>query len=559
MLVPIPTLRAQVADDGRTIHLYGYSPDLLDFFRRLPRSRFDAQRNRWTCAAYDSVAWRIAKQDGLIARVSLDLPLAEMADRFAHSQDAADSYRRGVTTAAQPECRATDGWRHQVIAYNVAQWFDACLLAMGMGTGKSWVAVNCVVNWNCRRTLILCPTSVRGVWQREFTKHAGTKVEVLVLDKGTVAEKTARADAFLARCDVQQRIGVVVLNYESAWRGPFVTWSLKQRWDCAVLDESHRIAGHASKISKYCAKLGERAARRLCLTGTPMRTGPLDLFGQLRFLDPGLVGDSWWQFSNRYALRGNPSIPQQITGYRNQAELQRVLHLVSYRVGSEVLDLPPIQHIDLTAELCPKARKAYDALERDLIAEIDSGVVTVDNALVKLLRLQQITSGFVPEDVTDALIPLGDEKRQLLSDLLEDAGEPVVVFCRFVHDLEVVREVAQAMGRSYGEISGRQRDLTRTAEMPTGIDVMGVQIQSGGVGIDLTRAPIAVYYSVGFSLIDYEQSVARVHRPGQRQHVTCYHLICDRTVDQRVYRALEQRRNVINAVLNGLRTEGVVA
>ena len=80
---------------------------------------------------------------------------------------------------------------------------------------------------------------------------------------------------------------------------------------------------------------------------------------------------------------------------------------------------------------------------------------------------------------------------------------------------------------------------------------MGVQIQAGGVGIDLTQASIAIYFSVGFSLGDYLQSLARLHRPGQRHPVTFYHLIATGTVDEKVFKALQDRQEVVANILQG--------
>jgi hypothetical protein len=103
----------------------------------------------------------------------------------------------------------------------------------------------------------------------------------------------------------------------------------------------------------------------------------------------------------------------------------------------------------------------------------------------------------------NAKLEIDDAKRLTLAELLEDIGadEPVVVFCRFRRDLTVVADLAQYFGRSYGELSGRfKTGLDERGCMVDGIQVMGVQIQSGGVGVDLTRARYAVYYSLGFSL-----------------------------------------------------------
>jgi len=140
----------------------------------------------------------------------------------------------------------------------------------------------------------------------------------------------------------------------------------------------------------------------------------------------------------------------------------------------------------------------------------------------------------------------------VLADRLEDLAptEPVVVFCRFRSDLSDVAAVARELGREYAEVSGERKDLERWQAGDA--TILGVQIQSGGLGIDCSRAAFAFYYSLGFSLGDYEQSLARLRRPGQTRCVRYYHLVCQGTVDERVYAALQERRNVIDAVLQNL-------
>lgn len=110
------------------------------------------------------------------------------------------------------------------------------------------------------------------------------------------------------------------------------------------------------------------------------------------------------------------------------------------------------------------------------------------------------------------------------------------------------------MGRRYGELSGRDKEgLNERAEMSDQIDLIGVQYQSGGVGIDLTRACYGVYYSQTWSLGDYLQSLKRLHRPGQERTTMYYHLVAAGTVDEIVYRALSKREEVVDAILGGLR------
>jgi SNF2 family DNA or RNA helicase len=133
--------------------------------------------------------------------------------------------------------------------------------------------------------------------------------------------------------------------------------------------------------------------------------------------------------------------------------------------------------------------------------------------------------------------------------------EPVVVFCRFRCDLEEVAAACRRLGRSHSELSGVRNSL---AEWQSGeTSVLAVQIQSGGVGIDLTRASYCVYYSLGFSLGDYEQSLARLHRPGQTRCVRYYHLVAKDTVDEIVYESLRKRKEIVDGVLHRLTKRGI--
>lgn len=432
-------------------------------------------------------------------------------------------------------------------------------------TGKSKVAVDLIRNREAKRVLIVCPVSVRGVWRRELLKHGD--LEALVLEKGTSKKKVQQAIEYETLCLVHQKPFIVVVNYETAKSDDFSIWSLKQRWSVVIGDESHRFKSAESKISKYMGELSMEADFRLCLTGTPMPHSPLDLFGQFRFLDAGVFGSSYHRFRSMYAISG-PFGADHIVGFKNQGQLAERMRMLTYEVDQSVLDLPAVTQEQRPVTLEPSSLKVYEEMKEDMIAFLeDGGEVTAPNGLVKLLRLAQVTGGFVKGD-DEILRELGKEKEGALSDLLEDLNEPVVVFCRFKHDLDVIRKVTESLSKGqdergkaikkvYGEVSGRQKDLTPHSTMPDNVDVMGVQIQAGGVGIDLTRARVGVYFSVGYSLGEFDQSVARLHRPGQTRPVVFYHLVATKTVDEVIYRSLESKREIVQEVISYLRGENL--
>jgi SNF2 family DNA or RNA helicase len=351
---------------------------------------------------------------------------------------------------------------------------------------------------------------------------------------------------------------VVVVNYEAAWQATMAAVLLAQVWDRVILDESHRVKSPSGTASKFVAKLGRHAHRRLALTGTPMPHSPLDVFGQYRFLDPGIFGTSFVQFRSRYAVMGGFG-GYEIKGWQHEEELAAKAYSIAYRIADEELDailgLEEPVHQVVECELSASAKTLYYDLWRDFCADVGGGVVTAANALVRLLRVAQVTSGHLPvvDDEGGVVIEEVDTaKREALKDLLEDLppDEPVVVFARFTPDLDAVEWVANELGRTYGELSGRRRDaLADDATLAPGVTLAGVNMQSGGVGVDFSRAHFCVFYSVGFSLGDYDQALKRTHRPGQEHRVTYYHLVARATVDEYVYEALRERKDVVDFVL----------
>jgi SNF2 family DNA or RNA helicase len=433
------------------------------------------------------------------------------------------------------------------------------LLAMGMGTGKTLVAESMICNLDIETAIVAAPFRVVPVWPVQIARHAGRPdIRVVSLDGdiGTVADKCdlAQRQMQIAKCQGSRL--VIVVNYESLWREPLNKWVLKQHWGLAVLDESHRVKQASGKASMFCNRLGRRATYRLCLSGTPMPHSPLDIYAQFRFLDPSILGNTYSAFKARYAVFGGFN-GKQIVAYQNLDDLEARMARITFRVGKEVLDLPEDVHVTYECELSPGAQRVYDCLEKEFVAEVATGAVTAANAMVKLLRLAQVTSGFVKPDGQDQVYPVDqvNAKAALLEDTLEDlpADEPVVVFCRFHADLDVVHEIGKRMGRETLELSGRRDQLE---EWQFGVPpILAVQIQSGGVGIDLTRARYSVYYSVGYSLGDYDQSLCRVHRPGQTRNVTQIHLAVKHTVDVRIMRALEKRAEVVASILDEISKE----
>ena len=517
--------------------------------KRIPGAGWDAARRAWVYPATLRHAQLIrASIPRLEANGDFDALLSPLAPVSP------EKLPEPEPVIAPPVGLSTKPWRHQVAAYDFcrehfAAGHNGILLAMGMGTGKSLVACMLTLGLDARRVLIACPLRVVPVWLSQFERHVSAPVVILGLDEdaGSVANKRALAEDKMRLAEARGVPFVCVINYDSAWREPFAEWAEKQSWDLVIADEAHRLKAPGGKASLFFKRLRPHARVRVAMTGTPMPHGLTDVYAVARFTDPTIYGPSFSAFRQKYCVMGGYQ-KKQITGYQHLDEFEELLSGFTFRVGKEVLDLPPETHVTYHCELSPDAQRIYRDLEEDFVAQVREDVVTAANAMVKLLRLQQVTGGVVPTD--DGTVHRVDNaKQELLADTLEDIGndEPVVVFCRFHADLDAVHEAAKTSGYQSLELSGRRDELKRWQDGEA--QVLAVQISAGGVGVDLTRARYSIYYSLSFSLGEYDQALSRVHRPGQTRPVEHIHLVVRNTVDVKILRALEKRAEVVQSIL----------
>jgi len=282
-----------------------------------------------------------------------------------------------------------------------------------------------------------------------------------------------------------------------------------------------------------------------------MPHSPMDLYAQFRFIDPSIYGSSFSRFRNRYAIMGGYD-RRNVVGYKNMSDLIGKFHANADVVKAEdVLDLVPTQDIDRVFKLSRKEHELYIRVKLSVIAQIESGEITMRNGLVKLLRLQQATSGMAKLD-DGKLLRIGNTKSKEMLDIWLDIpmDEHIVVFCRFTADVEEVLRVAESVKRKCFELSGSRKQIE---EWNDAGGVLAVQIDAGGEGVDLTASRYCIYYSLNFSYGKYLQSRKRLDRPGQKRSVIYWHLIAEKTIDADVYSALSKKQDAIEHVLYALR------
>lgn len=453
-----------------------------------------------------------------------------------------------------------DRWLNQEEALKFAMSRNSCMLDMDMGTGKTRVAIDIAFErQDVHRVLVVCPKSVIPVWRINLEKfHAEDSWECIDPTKGTVRDKQQKIEEWLYKYEYDKKF--VIVNYDSVWRAELGDFIHKRaNFDMIILDESHRAKSAGSKVSKYLAMVGKHTRYKLCLSGTPMANSPLDVYGQYRFLDPTIYGTNYERFKQEYAILGGPDL-KFIVGFKNQKRLNEKFDSIAYHCKmadiADRLKLPPVlPPIERMIELPTKDKKIIRDLSKEFVAECQSGHIVVSNVLVSLLRIQQICSGFclVRETVFDEgeMQELNTCKEDALIELLEDinAKESVVVFCTFRHDIDVIKRACAKIERRCYELSGSANTLDEWQNDESA--VIAVQIQAGAEGVDMTKANYAIYYSIPHSLAQYNQSKARLYRPGQTKPVSFIHLIAKDTVDEAMYQSLQRKEDIIEAIKAG--------
>jgi SNF2 family DNA or RNA helicase len=447
-----------------------------------------------------------------------------------------------------------------------------------MGRGKSRIIVDYVQNQAQGPALILAPLKVCPVWMVEFKKYCEETWQVRVLDRSLIADRAEHLKVFMQH---QKRIDyantVVVLNYDACFRTPLSDELMKIPWDIVVLDECHRVKAPMGVTSKFVAKLAQKARKVIGLSGTPLSTGQrgrggkkigawLDIYGQARAISPGTYGYKVTAFKAKYGIWMSEPFPKLLDD-QNMEDFNRRLASFVFHVPEDELTLilPEVTEQVISVHLPPDVYKAYQFLEDEMVTQFEDEVYTASNALVKMLRLQQIAGGFIKQ--SDIREWVGDrmkvtqkgetkaihtEKIDAIAEIIEDMDpeEKVTIFCKFRAEIADLTERLDSKSRKVFHVMGGVNTIDPWKKSTGGILLL--QIQAGSEGIDCTDSRYCFYCSLCHSWKDYQQSRKRVHRPGQLRPVTYYHIVAENTIDIEIYKALDTKTDAVNILRDAL-------
>jgi SNF2 family DNA or RNA helicase len=458
----------------------------------------------------------------------------------------------------------TKPMQHQYKAISLCKDAEYYALFMEMGTGKTKVIIDNFVHLSCSNMIdgvvVIAPNGVHNQWVMEqIPAHIPDFMEYKAVVHKAGSKKSSREKKDML--DNPASLNIIAFNVESLSTkgGVEEIRNFLQKFRCMlVLDESTRIKTPSSLRTKNALKLCSLAPYRRIMSGAPITKGYEDLYTQLKFLHPDILGfSSFYTFRNYYCVMGGWE-QKSIVGYRPAAikELEQKMEAYSFRVTKkECLDLPEKLYTTRYVELTPEQEQIYKALEDDLVVTIEGQVLDTERAITQLLRMQQVVCGHIIIDEGKTVRDLPTNRLSALMDCIEEAQGKVIIWSRFVND---IRKIHNELTKSkidhvlyYGAIGTTEREdnIKKFMTVPN-CKVFLAQPASGGTGLNLAVADTVIYYSNDFNADTRWQSEDRAHRIGQKNKVTYVDLVSPKTIDVQIRKALSEKKNLADALLD---------
>ena len=463
----------------------------------------------------------------------------------------------------------TEPYAHQIKALEMSWDRPYFAYFMEMGTGKSKVLIDNISmlydNGKINGVLIVAPKGVVKNWyEGEIPTHLVDHIEHKTVLWQSLITKSQQKE-LNTLFETGEDLHILVMNVEalSTKKGyDFAQKFLFSHRALMAVDESTTIKNPEAKRTKNICQLGLASRYNRILTGSPVTKSPLDLYKQCEFLTPGLLGhESYYTFRTRYAIMKTANFSgrsvQIVVGYKNLDELSQKLKAFSYRVlKDECLDLPKKTFMKRTVQLTHEQLKVYKEMSRLALASFNGKMMTTATVLTQLMRLQQITCGnFTADDGTMHEMPTN--RLPELMDLLDEIEGKVVIWAHFQKD---VNKIIEAISKEHGPDSfvdyygltpqeDRQKNIQKFQDPSSPVRFFIGTTQTGGYGITLTAASTMIYYSNGYDLEKRQQSEARIDRIGQERPMTYIDIICGKTVDTRIVKALRKKVNIATQIM----------
>ncbi|MDO4728453.1 MAG: DEAD/DEAH box helicase [Bacteroidota bacterium] len=427
-------------------------------------------------------------------------------------------------------------------------------LFLDMGLGKTVITLTAIDElkfnrFEINKVLIIAPKKVAdSTWFREKEKWRHLNLlrisKVMGTQKQRINALNSIADIYIINRD---NVTWLVDYYRNDW--PF---------DMVVIDEFSSFKNHASKRFKALKLVRGKIKRLVGLTGTPTPNGLKDVWAQVYLLDQGeRLGKNITAFRNRYfdyhRYGGNPYGDYDLKQGSDKSIMSKISDICISMKSEDYLELPDVSYNTIYVELDSKAEKAYKELEKKMILELDSEEeINVTNAAALTNKLLQLSNGALYDEF-HKIHEIHDCKIERFTELVGELnGKPALVFYAFKHDLDRMKKALSKMKLRVREFQSQQDEIDWNNGK---IDILLAHPASTAYGLNLQDGGNhVVWFGLNWSLELYQQANKRLHRQGQKEKVIIHHLVTQDTRDEDVMRALENKGNIQEELLQSLKT-----
>lgn len=475
--------------------------------------------------------------DGEI-RIGLTNDLVALRRKIAESEN----YKPEVPKELQATLRPYQLDGYQWMA-RLNSWGAGALLADDMGLGKTIQTIAfLLLKAGEGASLVIAPASVAPNWKTELQRFAPA-LNTIVLnfesDRQKAIEQAGPGDVIITT------YGLLLTEQDSI---------NARKWNIACLDEAHIIKNRGAKTSAAAMKI--QAANRVILTGTPVQNHLSELWSLFQFINPGLLG-TFEDFGRRYIAQ----IERDHDMEAQQRLDQRVHPFMLRRTKNSVLkELPDKTEIYQKIELSTEEMAIYEVIRQKaemMLEETPLDKVDI-NVLAEITRLRQAAcSASLVEKKWKGTTSKVTALLELLQEVIEGENR-ALVFSQFTSFLTIVRKALDAAGIPYYYIDGAVPVKKRTQLVKQFQDggkdsasIFIISLKAGGLGLNLTGANYVFHLDPWWNPAIEQQATDRAYRIGQNQAVTVYHLIAQGTIEEKIVRLHEQKRELAENILDG--------
>ncbi len=470
---------------------------------------------------------------------------------------------------------------HQLEAFNLSKDKEYFGLFMEMGTGKSKVIVDTIcylfLQNKINAAVILAPSDMYFQWcsiqNSEWFIHANEWVynntEIFQWDGRNTKKEKEEQNKFINL--PTDKLKLLVINHESVSKRViekknkklkgylFLDDFIKNHKCITIVDESTAIKNYQSKRTKAILTIGENSEYRRILTGTPITNSLLDIYPQIYFLNPEVLGKSYTAFKSKHCLYKEIYVAKNtkrkvIAGYRRGKRIRDKIDSFCYRVLKEdCLDLEPKIYLKREVPLGKEQEKIYNKLREEMFYELENEeIITVDIILTKILRLQQILCGFVKPDNTEEIYNIKDDNRlNFILSLIEQLYDKVIVFCVFKHNAHMlVNNLSKLYGKkSTIKFTGDTKNKSELEhEFNTNKEKRFFIATTGHRGLNLQNCHQTIYYTNHFSVDKRKQSEDRTHRKNQENKCSYFDFYTPDTIEEKIYFSLRKNNDLARLI-----------